>query len=386
MRAQVLRRRDPETTAAIIKIFLMVALAACPASAFGQQQCGPTCVPNTGYLWPACGCLTASDLNSAISARTPLSVASPQGIQLTPSVVWYGPPGYPNTVLSLTESVSGTASGQVNWGSGPIAPLNIINVSSDSLQASTANPNTVYGANALDIVHTMANGFTGSRTAINAMLNINATSGNAAIRATGYEPQAYYVGVMSTTNVTANDGGTATLPLGWAYGFGGQTVLHGPNTYYQGVIGAEFDVSVQPGASVLDKLGLDVVLFAGDAVHGSMTDAAIGIDANAGMTWNTGITFGHVYGGGGGGVWPFNSTSTLIAIPPTGLTITSVAHGIDLSAGVFSVDAFRSPGFAIDGAGNVKGAGYSVGATVGVTCTGAPTASFAVTNGIVTHC
>ena len=41
----------------------------------------------------------------------------------------------------------------------------------------------------------------------------------------------------------------------------------------------------------------------------------------------------------------------------------------------------------IDASGNVNAVGgYKVNGTAGVSCSGAPTASFAVTNGIVTHC
>jgi hypothetical protein len=36
--------------------------------------------------------------------------------------------------------------------------------------------------------------------------------------------------------------------------------------------------------------------------------------------------------------------------------------------------------------GALTAASYKVGSTAGVSCSGAPTASYAVTNGIVTHC
>jgi hypothetical protein len=55
------------------------------------------------------------------------------------------------------------------------------------------------------------------------------------------------------------------------------------------------------------------------------------------------------------------------------------------SGGSVQLSLYGATG-AITGTGTSNFAGYYVGATAGVTCSGTPTSSFAVTTGIVTHC
>ena len=46
-----------------------------------------------------------------------------------------------------------------------------------------------------------------------------------------------------------------------------------------------------------------------------------------------------------------------------------------------------SPAYPVDVTGQVNAStGYRVGGVAGVSCSGVPTASFVVTNGLVTHC
>jgi hypothetical protein len=82
------------------------------------------------------------------------------------------------------------------------------------------------------------------------------------------------------------------------------------------------------------------------------------------------------------------ATGTLIGADATALASRAyaAAYGVDFSNVAFSVAAFKSNAFSVDGAGIITGSAYKTGATAGVTCAGAPTASFASTGGIVTHC
>ena len=89
-----------------------------------------------------------------------------------------------------------------------------------------------------------------------------------------------------------------------------------------------------------------------------------------------------------------NLTITITLDKPTsgalssGQTLTftnKIAVGF-LAAGYLGTAAFQSPNFLVDPVGVVTGASFKAGATAGVTCAGAPTGSFAATNGIVTHC
>ncbi len=94
------------------------------------------------------------------------------------------------------------------------------------------------------------------------------------------------------------------------------------------------------------------------------------------------ITFGRA-----GGFPSVAPTGTLIGLQGNLGARVTLANGIDWSLGDASAYWLQFGTVAsLTGAGVLSATGYKVGATSGVTCAGTPTASFAASNGIITHC
>ena len=92
-----------------------------------------------------------------------------------------------------------------------------------------------------------------------------------------------------------------------------------------------------------------------------------------------------------GGFFPVSPIGTIIGgtgnSPGNYDTAFQVANGIDWSLGTATGQWLNLGGvFTVSGAGVLSAASYKAGATAGVTCAGTPSASFAATGGIVTHC
>jgi hypothetical protein len=298
-------------------------------------------------------------------------------LTLTPSVTWTGGPSGANSVLDLTETFSGSANAGLPFVFSTVMNgLNLINVTGDAINTSGAGQGWIAGL----LINDQFGGSSaiGARGGLISYLKMTAATGNAqALKQTGFDDGFYQSGFF-VTEIAANDGGTSGNPYGQAYGFGSLLLVDGAATNWNNAFGAEIDTAVKAGAAVSGKVGIANVLY-GDDVHGYGLDADAGevFSTTTAATWNAGIQFGY-----NGGWWPFNSNSTIIRLSGA----QKVSYGIDFSTGAFSGAAYRSPNFSVDGSGNVTGNAYSVGSTAGVSCSGAPSAAFKVTNGIVTHC
>ena len=219
----------------------------------------------------------------------------------------------------------------------------------------------------------------GTHTAIAGTTNVNGA---------GVTNGGFYVAVDGWTFASKNVGGASGAlanSKGHAFATNPQVLLTSGATFWYEATGEEIDVSVASGASAYLVNGLQVALLSNHAVHGlSGIDSAINIGAQIGAT--TGFDFG-LRMSNPGGQWPYVATATLIGIPAPGATNTiAAANGIDFSLVPFSGFFLKSQGFTVDGAGNTVAASYKAGANAGLTCSGTPTASFASTLGIVTHC
>jgi hypothetical protein len=329
------------------------------------------------------------NIGTAVGAGSNVNIETPNGsnIVLVPqgsgNVQVLSPLSATGEISTAFDPVSGSSVGllfQSNANlSGTVTAgqrLNQFVVNSDILDASgLAQPLAD-----IELDHNVGGtGFSGSRTGI--LINLTQTG---AVAGTPGVFANVINGLQSSVTLNNSFGGTGTTPstaAGYATALNPYLSFNSGFTNGGGGSGEEIDVGTASGASFMDAIGLLVVRLDNGSQAARADDGIVigGATPSAGHGWKTGISFG--YGAGNPGIDP---AGTLIGVDAgSGL---SVANGINLSTMTFSGYAFKSAGFAVDGSGNLAAAAYKVGSTAGVSCTGAPTASYAVTSGIVTHC
>jgi hypothetical protein len=207
------------------------------------------------------------------------------------------------------------------------------------------------GANYFYVGGVIGSGAAGHRTGIESFIYTNATP-------VSTDTSKFHTAIAGWSQATAPDNASQTNQI-----FGGNFLVELANgaTGWGGLCGLEVDVNALTGSSVHYKEGMKVVIGAGDTVHGSNTDSAIGIVGESGNTtgWNVGLSYG-----AGNAVWAIAATGTMIGTTPTGLggNAYGCAWGIDFNAVTFTSGAFRSPNFTIRGTGGIgfSGAASSV--------------------------
>jgi hypothetical protein len=174
-------------------------------------------------------------------------------------------------------------------------------------------------------------------------------------------------GLWSYAYASGNVGGAAGT--GNAYGdIWGAVVsatLRSGATHWSQANGLEVDVGVSKGASATYVEGAKVVL----QNHNQgvqATDYRLGFTMTANhdeTQLGNGISFGSP-----DGWWPIDPRGSLVttiaanaSLPGGGGPKYAAANGVDFSRVNFSGAAFKSNGFAVDGAGNVKAAGLTAG-------------------------
>jgi fibronectin-binding autotransporter adhesin len=225
-----------------------------------------------------------------------------------------------------------------------------------------------------------ANSF-GTKSAVGGTLTVNIKT------ASSSGSGAQYIGGQFTARGQANDNGDVTAQRGTVFGSNSVASLNSSATYWYGLVGSEIDI-LAAGTGLFYRLGQQIVNVTNDVVQGSLDDQGLSFNGQSAIGsgnvgWKILIGIGR-----GGGRYPLNASSTIMAaVPYTGGGDSLVAnYGIKLDNITFGTAAYTSPGFSVDGSGSVTGTAFKVGATAGVSCSGAPTASFASTNGIVIHC
>ena len=201
------------------------------------------------------------------------------------------------------------------------------------------------------------NNTTGSRVASQITMSLTATTKN---QSAGYS-SAFYVGELTQLTANVNDGGVSGSPYGSLLGINPNVQLQNGATYWNSISAAEFDVTVQAGASIAYKHGISVVQTALDAVQGSDDDSAVAIGGQAGCVgWKYVISIG-----GPEGVRAMNSGTTIMYVQNSGFepTPVTIKSGIDFTNVAFSAAAFKSNGFLVDGSGNVTADALTVGNT-----------------------
>lgn len=165
-----------------------------------------------------------------------------------------------------------------------------------------------------------------------------------------------YGALGATARGNYNEGGTSGTAAGLLYGINPNVGLQCITpvtecaTFWQLLNGEEIDIQLYSGASVLDKIGLQVVEQTNDASQASRTDVAISLNNATGASgWQYGLLFGSY-----AGLWPMNANGTLIGCYPhanTGACGTTT-NGINFTNITFTGDAFESTGYSVDGSGN----------------------------------
>ena len=171
--------------------------------------------------------------------------------------------------------------------------------------------------------------------------------------------------------ISANQNGTNANWGGVGAGMGGcfatnPVVGLSPNaTWIHGIVGEEIDVGVAQGASTNIRIGFSVVdtSTATTGSQGAWIDEAVALGSarplSSGLGWKRGIAFGDPQG-----YFPIDPAGTMIVAGPVSGSVINAANGIDFSLATFSGSAFKSPGFAVDGSGNVTSAGIASTKTV----------------------
>lgn len=277
------------------------------------------------------GPITPADC-AAFSSQTILKdagIGCPAGGPLTINPT----PGTTNQGLVITQSgVGGSSSFTGVNGSG--FAYDLINITSDKIQQTGVSPLT-YG---LQVYMQPDTGGKGQKSAFSANINRIGAAGD-----TGHDTIA---GTFFAQSFVSNNGtNTGAGANGTLFGLNpGATANAGALNLFT-VSGGEVDVGILTGASSRYRLGWSIVdngnLQAADPVY----DTAFEIGASGGPGWKNGLLFSNLHGAA-----PFSTGACAICTDGSADTI---AKGIDLSPYTITTAAFKSPGFQVDGSGNL---------------------------------
>jgi len=267
---------------------------------------------------------------SGYETTTPFLALAPASINYASGAITAA-----NTVLSTTTYAYGSVTGS---GLNGYRALNTISLSDAVVSGST--PYFVF-----DVIDQIGAGATGNRSTIFGVASVSGLPG-ANLSAVGVEGQAY---------VNVNMGGTTgayTNAVGSTFGGNSQVISYSGATYLIGVIGHEFDVEIDTGASAAESHAATLVHTSGHRVRATYDDSAMEMatqDNASDPGWKYGIAFG-----GYAHQWDFASDSTLIYAwtRQSGTASSSVAAiGIDFSNVTFGTAFLKSTGFLVDGSG-----------------------------------
>ena len=196
--------------------------------------------------------------------------------------------------------------------------------------------------------HLIANGSSvvGTRGAGMFLLDIAATTGNTVLQE--------YVGLTGKCNLMATDGPGPTT-ANRSVCFASNPVAHiGANVLSGGVVGEEIDTWIESGASVLDRIGLQIVDVTGTTYGTQATRDDVSLTINnqyspsSTLGFKVGLEFGRT-----GGNFPVATNGTLIYGQANGGGNWTVANGIDWHLGTVTGNWLNLGGkLTVDGSGN----------------------------------
>lgn len=273
-------------------------------------------------------------------------------LQFATPRAWSGTSLFTNPLISQQVTFTGTNSGSLWSGANDYQITDNMNVGTGGGNGFNGFSVRVYPGTSAKI---------GNDTAINGAIVMGSTTGNtiASGHSAAYGPlQGYFIS-------SVNDNGTSGTPWGGCFGLNTVTQLLSGATFWGGLQGAEFDVGVNSGASVDQKIGVNIVLLAGDAVQGATDDVALTFNnqyaQGSGAGWKTLIGIGRNHGG-----FPASTTGTLLTgMGPGSAPYGTMAHGLKLRNITWGVDWLDGPGLTITGAGvSTFDTGIVLGGTV----------------------
>lgn len=248
------------------------------------------------------------------------------------------------TANTTTQGINVSQSGPTSGSAGTGVAFNLIHVAGDQSSASGTNQ-------ALDVIYGFGgSNMQGQRSAITgfSILNTASSASNA---------NKVYVGISGEGTMNSADGGTntSTSAAGNMLGLYGSSIAGAGATNLFEIVGQEINTSIRSTASARYAIGQRIAQWADNAVSGAELDGAQQfINQSGAIGWaNYGIVFDTASAGAG---TLFQSGATMIGSKGS----MSLTNGVDLSSATFSGSAFKSPSFAVDGSGNVSGAGVKV--------------------------
>jgi len=221
----------------------------------------------------------------------------------------------------------------------------------DTVDGSAAVPNVSYFA----ISGNYNSGARGDRQLMNLLLAKNtATAGDNPL----------FMGLTVTTHYDAAESTNPAAPLGRATCLNLDGRIQATNGAVRVLLLQENDLRLTVGNYAQSKGNIAVHNGADDAAHGDLEDYGIAFSNSGNITPGTGGNIVLLQLGSFGQDWPLDTTRTDTAImqvkPVLGVGgvnhawTTKTGYGIDLQGVNFTSNAWRSTGFAIDGAGQVS--------------------------------
>lgn len=184
-----------------------------------------------------------------------------------------------------------------------------------------------------------------------------------------------YTGVSGRATASVQNGGRimssdidGTGPMSGLYGGVFLANLATGATNFATNTGLEVDVSSVTGTSARDKVGINLVLTAGDLVRGARSDSGLlfarQLGASSSPGWKNLITIGRETADA-----PTGTDSTILAVTPRiygGANTVPFAYGVDLRRGTITAGgaAFASPSFTATDTGAVYANGLTSNGTI----------------------
>lgn len=229
----------------------------------------------------------------------------------------------------------------------------------------SSNTNQNAGVGLYEHLILNGSGVVGGREAGQFTLDINQTTGNTSNQ--------LYTALGTKCNLNATDGGSGTKSS--CFGFNPVASV-GQNVTAAEVVGAEIDTWIQSGATVTDRIGLQIVDVTGGTfgVQSSRDDVALSLNNQYAPSSTLGFKMGFEFGRTGG-QFPVATNGTMIGAQGNAGGAFTVANGIDFHLGTATTNWLRLGSvFTVDGSGNATATSYSGNIGTGnITATGGTT-------------